>query len=184
MRVTPLQVDEQACPLGDEPVVDLRVGGDDQREVGVLERVVEGDAVQVVVAQRGHMRVVVAQLRAEAFQEDRAASMTSQMSMPMRSVSIASSLTSAMLTERGRPWLTPDGQGEAAASFARAHTSSDGSVRMYDRGLDVSAVEAPAMFGEHQLTYRSGDIVVPRIEASEPLGLELADFAHAIRTGQ
>jgi predicted dehydrogenase len=62
-------------------------------------------------------------------------------------------------------------------------TSSDESVRIYDRGLDVS-MEAPATFGEYQLTYRSGDIVVPRIEAGEPLGLELADFALAIRTGQ
>lgn len=62
-------------------------------------------------------------------------------------------------------------------------TSSDESVRIYDRGLDVCK-EAPATFGEYQLTYRSGDIVVPRIEASEPLGLELADFAHAIRSGQ
>jgi predicted dehydrogenase len=63
-------------------------------------------------------------------------------------------------------------------------TSSDESVRIYDRGLDVSTVEAPATFGEYQLTYRSGDIVVPRIDAGEPLGLELADFARAIRTGQ
>jgi predicted dehydrogenase len=62
-------------------------------------------------------------------------------------------------------------------------TSSDESVRIYDRGLDFSQVEAPATFGEYQLTYRSGDIVVPRIEAAEPLSLELADFAHAIRTG-
>lgn len=62
-------------------------------------------------------------------------------------------------------------------------TSSDESVRIYDRGLDVSMTEAPATFGEYQLTYRSGDIVVPRIEAAEPLGLELADFAHAIQTG-
>jgi predicted dehydrogenase len=62
--------------------------------------------------------------------------------------------------------------------------SSDESVRIYDRGLDVSTVEAPATFGEYQLTYRSGDIVVPRIEAGEPLGLELADFANAIRTGE
>jgi predicted dehydrogenase len=62
-------------------------------------------------------------------------------------------------------------------------TSSDESVRIYDRGLDVSTAEAPATFGEYRLTYRSGDIVVPRIDAGEPLGLELADFAHAIRTG-
>ena len=63
-------------------------------------------------------------------------------------------------------------------------TSSDESVRIYDRGLDVSMAEAPATFGEYQLTYRTGDIVMPRIEAAEPLGLELADFAHAIRTGE
>lgn len=63
-------------------------------------------------------------------------------------------------------------------------TSSDESVRIYDRGLDVSPAEAPATFGEYRLTYRSGDIVVPRIEVAEPLGLELADFAHAIRTGE
>jgi predicted dehydrogenase len=63
-------------------------------------------------------------------------------------------------------------------------TSSDEAVRIYDRGLDVSLAEAPATFGEYQLTYRSGDIVVPRIEAAEPLSLELADFANAIRTGE
>jgi len=62
-------------------------------------------------------------------------------------------------------------------------TSSDESVRIYDRGLDVST-EAPSTFGEYRLTYRSGDVVVPRIEVSEPLSLELADFAHAIRTGE
>jgi predicted dehydrogenase len=63
-------------------------------------------------------------------------------------------------------------------------TSADESVRIYDRGLDVAPVEAPATFGEYRLTYRSGDIVMPRIEAGEPLGLELADFARAIRTGE
>lgn len=62
-------------------------------------------------------------------------------------------------------------------------TSADESVRIYDRGLDVSK-EAPATFGEYRMTYRSGDIVVPRIDAGEPLGLELADFAHAIKTGE
>jgi predicted dehydrogenase len=57
----------------------------------------------------------------------------------------------------------------------------DGAVRVYDRGLDFSE---PTTFGEHQLTYRSGDMVAPRLDAAEPLGLELADFAHAIRTGE
>ncbi len=63
-------------------------------------------------------------------------------------------------------------------------TSSDEAVRVYDRGLDFSSIEAPATFGEYQLTYRNGDIVVPRLDAAEPLSLELQDFARAIRTGQ
>jgi predicted dehydrogenase len=61
-------------------------------------------------------------------------------------------------------------------------TSSDEAVRIYDRGLDFSQ-QPPATFGEYQLTYRSGDIVVPRIEPAEPLALELQDFAEAIRSG-
>jgi predicted dehydrogenase len=61
-------------------------------------------------------------------------------------------------------------------------TASDEPIRVYDRGMDFAG-NAPASFGEYQLTYRSGDVVLPRIDAAEPLGLELADFAHAIRTG-
>jgi predicted dehydrogenase len=59
-------------------------------------------------------------------------------------------------------------------------TAADESVRIFDRGMEF---EAPANFGEFQLSYRSGDIVVPRVEAAEPLSLELQDFALAIRTG-
>jgi predicted dehydrogenase len=56
----------------------------------------------------------------------------------------------------------------------------DGAVRIYDRGVDFTE---PSNFGEYQLTYRSGDMLVPRLEPAEPLGLELEDFARAIRTG-
>ena len=59
-------------------------------------------------------------------------------------------------------------------------TAADEPVRIYDRGMDFAA---PATFGEYQLTYRTGEIVIPRIEAAEPLSLELADFAQAVRTG-
>jgi predicted dehydrogenase len=59
-------------------------------------------------------------------------------------------------------------------------TASDDAVRVYDRGFDFSE---PANFGEYQLSYRSGDMVVPRLDAAEPLSLELEDFANAIRTG-
>ena len=59
-------------------------------------------------------------------------------------------------------------------------TAADESVRVFDRGMEF---KAPENFGEFQLSYRSGDIVVPRVEAAEPLSLELQDFARAIRTG-
>jgi predicted dehydrogenase len=60
-------------------------------------------------------------------------------------------------------------------------TSADEAVRIYDRGLEFS--EPPANFGEYRLTYRTGDIVAPQIQAAEPLGLELRDFASSIRGG-
>jgi predicted dehydrogenase len=45
-------------------------------------------------------------------------------------------------------------------------------------------VGPPSNFGEHQLIYRTGDVVIPRVEPQEPLRLELQDFARAIRTGE
>ncbi|HEV7883584.1 MAG TPA: Gfo/Idh/MocA family oxidoreductase, partial [Solirubrobacteraceae bacterium] len=59
-------------------------------------------------------------------------------------------------------------------------TLSDEPVRLYDRGMEFST---PESFGEYQLTYRSGDVVIPRVEPAEPLALELQDFARAILTG-
>jgi predicted dehydrogenase len=59
-------------------------------------------------------------------------------------------------------------------------TASDEAVRVYDRGMEV---RPPANFGEHQLVCRTGDVVIPRIDPAEPLSLELADFAAAIKTG-
>lgn len=56
-------------------------------------------------------------------------------------------------------------------------TSSE-QVRVFDWGAEV--IE-PQTFGEFQLSYRSGDIWSPRIDPDEPLSLELADFAAAIR---
>ncbi|MBA3734616.1 MAG: Gfo/Idh/MocA family oxidoreductase [Actinobacteria bacterium] len=58
-------------------------------------------------------------------------------------------------------------------------TSSE-SVRIFDSGAKMPD---PETFGEYQLSYRTGEIVSPRIEATEPLSLELADFANAIVEG-
>jgi predicted dehydrogenase len=53
-------------------------------------------------------------------------------------------------------------------------------VRIFDSGV---VLKEPESFGEFQLSYRTGDIVSPRIEATEPLALELRDFCDAARTG-
>lgn len=58
---------------------------------------------------------------------------------------------------------------------------SDGSpepVRLFDSGV---VYRDPETFGEYQLSYRTGDIISPRIPSSEPLALELAHFAAAVR---
>ena len=54
-------------------------------------------------------------------------------------------------------------------------------VRIFDSGVELPD---PGSFGEYKLSYRTGDIVSPRVAAAEPLGLELADFCNAVRTGE
>jgi predicted dehydrogenase len=51
-------------------------------------------------------------------------------------------------------------------------------VRIFDSGV---AVPDPSTFGEYRMTYRTGDIVSPRVDPVEPLSLELADFCRCIR---
>jgi predicted dehydrogenase len=53
-------------------------------------------------------------------------------------------------------------------------------IRLFDHGV---VYEDPKTFGEYHLSYRTGDIVSPKLESHEPLAAELADFADAIRTG-
>jgi predicted dehydrogenase len=53
-------------------------------------------------------------------------------------------------------------------------------VKVYDRGVD----RQPASFGEFQLTYRSGDILSPRLDTTEPLFIETSHFLECIRTGR
>jgi len=53
-------------------------------------------------------------------------------------------------------------------------------VRVFDSGV---VYRDPETFGEYHLSYRSGDILSPKIETYEPLGRELRDFVQATRTG-
>ena len=58
-------------------------------------------------------------------------------------------------------------------------------VRLYDKGADVATGTADgyASFAD-SVAVRSGDIVIPRIPAAEPLRLEMLDFAEAVRHGR
>jgi predicted dehydrogenase len=53
-------------------------------------------------------------------------------------------------------------------------------VRIFDSGV---LLRDPETFGEYKLTYRTGDIISPRIDVVEPLYLELADFCKSTRDG-
>jgi predicted dehydrogenase len=53
-------------------------------------------------------------------------------------------------------------------------------VRVFDSGAEL---KNPQTFGEYKMTYRTGDIVSPRIEAAEPLFSEMDDFRSAIVNG-
>ena len=53
-------------------------------------------------------------------------------------------------------------------------------VRVFDRGV---VYRDPETFGEYHLSYRTGDIVSPHLDGSEPLAVEIDDFIDAARTG-
>jgi predicted dehydrogenase len=52
-------------------------------------------------------------------------------------------------------------------------TAPDEPVKVYDKGLSLPD---PDDFGAYRLTYRTGDVVSPRVEPCEPLRGELEDF--------
>jgi predicted dehydrogenase len=54
-------------------------------------------------------------------------------------------------------------------------------VRVYDRSVDY---RDPETFGEYQLSYRTGDILSPKLSNDEPLSLQVGDFVRALKTGR
>jgi predicted dehydrogenase len=58
--------------------------------------------------------------------------------------------------------------------------TSNEPVRVFDSGVDL---RPPETFGEYRMTYRTGDILSPRIDAVEPLSVELQDFCTSVREG-
>jgi predicted dehydrogenase len=51
-------------------------------------------------------------------------------------------------------------------------------IRLFDQGIVLGR---PESFGQFQLSYRTGDVVSPRLDSCEPLVAELADFTRAAR---
>ena len=54
-------------------------------------------------------------------------------------------------------------------------------IRICDRGFDVA--EAEFVNDEESIRIRNGDILIPRVDESEPLRIECSHFIRAIRTG-
>jgi predicted dehydrogenase len=52
-------------------------------------------------------------------------------------------------------------------------------VKLYDKGVDF---KEPQTFGEFQLSYRSGDIVSPKLDTYEPLQVEVDHFLNCVLT--
>ena len=55
-------------------------------------------------------------------------------------------------------------------------------VKIYDKGVLVP--DPHNSFGEFQLSYRYGDITIPRLRQEEPLKIELSHFLECIREGK
>jgi predicted dehydrogenase len=53
-------------------------------------------------------------------------------------------------------------------------------VKIYDHGVDF---QEPETFGEFHLSYRTGDIVAPKLDTTEPLRAEAMHFLECIATG-
>ena len=52
-------------------------------------------------------------------------------------------------------------------------------VKLYDMGIDK--IKKPETFGEFQLSYRTGDILIPQLDNTEPLYAECDHFIDCIR---
>jgi predicted dehydrogenase len=65
--------------------------------------------------------------------------------------------------------------------------SVDEKLKVFDKGASYEAVSESARgteFGEYRAIIRDGDIVIPKIPASEPLKEQVADFIRCCRTGE
>jgi predicted dehydrogenase len=68
--------------------------------------------------------------------------------------------------------------------------SADAKITIYDRGVDQKRLDegggpgSMRSFGDFQLLLRAGDVLIPKLEFTEPLRIECQHFVDCIRTGQ
>jgi len=95
---------------------------------------------------------------------------------------VTMSFASGIIANVELSWLAPSKlRRTVLVGSERMVIYDDGSsepVRLFDRGV---VYRDPETFGEYHLSYRSGDILSPKIDSYEPLGLQLDDFVSAVR---
>jgi predicted dehydrogenase len=82
-------------------------------------------------------------------------------------------------------WADPDKAREVVAVGSRRRVVCDDlstleSVRIFEKGVSLGE-PPPETYGEFKLLVRDGDILSPKVQASEPLKAQLVDFVGAIR---
>lgn len=97
---------------------------------------------------------------------------------------VALEFTSGIVANIELSWLAPSKlRRTVIVGSKRMVVYDDGSpepIKLYDQGV---VYRDPETFGEYHLSYRTGDILAPRLETYEPLAAELEAFVKAIRTG-
>lgn len=83
-------------------------------------------------------------------------------------------------------WLSPQKMRRTCIVGSRKmvvydDTSPDEKIKIFNKGVDW---HQPQTFGEFQLSYRTGDMVAPYVENSEPLMSEVESFVRAVESGE
>ncbi|HZO58636.1 MAG TPA: Gfo/Idh/MocA family oxidoreductase [Solirubrobacterales bacterium] len=88
---------------------------------------------------------------------------------------------SGLLANVELSWLAPSKlRRTVIVGSERMVVYDDGStepIKVFNHGV---VYQDPETFGEYHLSYRTGDIVSPKIDAAEPILLELSDFVAAV----
>ncbi len=94
---------------------------------------------------------------------------------------ITLSMPSGVLVNIELSWLAPSKlRRTVLVGSKKMVVYEDGSpepVRIFDHGV---VYEDPETFGQYHLSYRTGDIVSPKLDTAEPIAVELGDFVAAI----